>query len=202
VDSPVILASASPRRAELLNQILRDFEVHAPAIDESLKPGEHPRAAAERLALEKAKTIAGVHPEALVLGSDTVVWIPDSSEFLIFGKPRGPEDALRMLRRLSGKRHFVTTAVAIVDRSKEIVESETVEVVFRKLTDQELAEYVHGDEPLDKAGAYGIQGKASEFVQSINGPIDAVIGLPLERTQKLLRAFGKKEGDLLDRFRT
>jgi septum formation protein len=186
-ESPkLILASQSPRRAELLERLGLSFAVSPAHIDESYLDHETPRAHAERLAREKAETISRREPDALVVGSDTIVVVDGD----VLGKPRDPADAVAMLARLSGREHEVFTGVAVA--AGERVESalERVQVRFRALDRAECEAYVATGEPMDKAGAYGIQGYGSSIVESIAGDYFAVMGLPIVRTLDLLRRHG------------
>lgn len=186
-DTPrLILASQSPRRAELLSRLGLEFEIRPAEIDESYLGHEMPADHAERLAREKAIAIAREEPEALVVGSDTIVIIDDD----VLGKPRDPSEAVRMLRRLADREHQVYTAVAVTYRGRTESALEAVRVRFRPLDDRECEEYVATGEPLDKAGAYGIQGFGSALVESIEGDYFAVMGLPVVRTLALLRRHG------------
>lgn len=182
----LILASRSPRRAELLGRLGLEFEIHAADIDEEYADHEMPADHAERLAREKAITVWKANPEALVIGSDTSV-IVDSD---VLGKPRDPEDAMRMLRRLSGRNHDVFTGIAIASPHGTFSTVERVRVRFRALDPEEYEAYVATGEPMDKAGAYGIQGFGSALVEAIEGDYFAVVGLPLVRTLELLRRAG------------
>jgi septum formation protein len=182
----LILASQSPRRAELLKRLGLDFDIVPATVDESYVDHEMPATHAERLAREKAATIASRHPGSLVIGSDTIV-ILDAD---VLGKPRDAVDALRMLRRLSGREHEVHTGVAVADGERIHSAVERVRVRFRLLDSRECEEYVATGEPMDKAGAYGIQGLGSALVDSIDGDYFAVMGLPVVRTLDLLRRAG------------
>jgi septum formation protein len=182
----VILASASPRRRELLTLIGIGHEVRPADIDESVLPGERPTEHAERLARTKASVIAAAFPAALVVGSDTIVVVDDD----ILGKPRDEPEAARMLRRLSGRRHTVYTAVAVARGARVESGVERVEVVFRSLGDDEIARYIATREPMDKAGAYGIQGFGATIVERIEGDYFAVMGLPLRRMVGLMERLG------------
>lgn len=173
---PVVLASASPRRAELLRQLVEQFEVLPADIDESPLPDEPPHKLAERLATEKARLIARLRPEALVIGADTVVEIDGNS----LAKPEDVADAERMLRLLSGRKHRVITGVCIASQGHIERFSVTTEVEFREMTPREINEYVKTGEPMDKAGAYAIQGGAKQFAKKIDGSLSNVIGIPLE----------------------
>ena len=179
----VVLASASPRRRDLLNEAGIGFDVDAPHIDETLLAGETPADYVERMAREKAAAVAPRHPGRLVLGADTVVVIDD----VVLGKPADADDAARMLRRLSGQTHEVLTAVAVVSPVATLAAVERTLVTMRRIEDAEIEAYVASREPLDKAGAYAIQGGAGPFVDRIEGALDTVIGLPVERSMELLR---------------
>ena len=184
----LILASASPRRRELLRQAGFDFDVHASSVEEVPHPHEPADEFARRAARDKAlKVAACVPPDSVVLGADTVV-IADGE---ILGKPADADDAARMLHRLSGVTHRVITGICLV-RAPERVEAlahETTFVTFRTLDDEEIASYVASAEPLDKAGAYGIQGLASKFVTRIEGCYFNVVGLPVALVSTLLKTF-------------
>jgi septum formation protein len=182
----LILASRSPRRAELLSRLGLQFGIVPAEVDESYVDHEMPAAHAERLAREKASTIASAHPDAIVIGSDTIVII-DSD---VLGKPKDSADAVSMLQRLSGREHEVYTAVAIAHRAQLVSDLERVKVRFRTLDREECEAYVGTGEPLDKAGAYGIQGFGSALVESIEGDYFAVMGLPVVRTLDLLNRVG------------
>ncbi len=185
----LILASASPRRRELLGQIGAEFEVevsHAPeVIDTSLSPEEM----VQQLALQKASAVAANHTDGLVLGSDTIV----VNDGMILGKPASAEEATAMLRSLSGKWHQVMTAVALVDASGKKEPWKAVEITgvkFRHLTDADIAAYLATGESMDKAGAYGIQGFGALLVEKIEGCYFNVVGLPLQRVAVGLQNWG------------
>lgn len=182
----IVLASASPRRRDLLTLIGIPHEVRPADIDESLLPGELPDAHAERLARAKASLLAARAPDALVVGSDTIVVVDGD----ILGKPRDEAEAARMLRRLAGRRHTVHTAVAVARGGRVESGVERVEVAFRPLTDADIASYVATGEPMDKAGAYGIQGFGATIVERIEGDYFAVMGLPLGRLVRLMERVG------------
>jgi len=181
------LASASPRRRELLTQIGVQFELAPVDIDETPKAGEGAKAYVERLAAEKAQTALTQINEtnAVVLGSDTSVIINDE----ILTKPADQADAQRMLKRLSGNQHQVFTAVAVVSQNKQQVISVATDVYFRDLSDAEIDAYIATGEPMDKAGSYGIQGKGAILVDKISGSYSNVVGLPLTETAALLKNF-------------
>jgi septum formation protein len=177
----LILASASPRRRELLSQIGVVFDVDAAHVDE----GDDPRVNA----VEKARAAAARHrgEDAVVLGADTEVVLDGS----VLGKPGGEAHAREMLRRLSGRSHAVVTAYALVDctTGRELVRSVETDVTFRHLTDDDIDAYVATGEPLDKAGAYGIQGRGAVLVDRIDGDYFNVVGLPLADLAAALRDF-------------
>ncbi len=187
----LILASASPRRRELLAQAGYRFEVQPSSVDESRRAGEDAIRFATRLAREKAQQVAqqifvqresSGHP-ALVLGADTVV-VCDGE---ILGKPVDTADATRMLLLLSGRTHHVVTGVAVVGRAEVVeVAAEVTQVTVRTLSHQEIADYVAGGEPMDKAGAYAIQGYAARWIPRISGCYFNVVGLPLALVASLL----------------
>jgi len=185
----IILASASPRRLELLRQIKINPIVHAAEIDEIAFAGEEPKQFVRRMAEEKTASVTAFYDiESVVIGADTVVVSGDQ----IFGKPTSYDDALAMLSSLSGKRHKVLTAVCVSRvraHSTCIVESS---VRFRELTSAEIAAYWQTKEPLDKAGAYAIQGMAAMFIEEIQGSYSGIMGLPLYEVARLLAAVGVK----------
>jgi septum formation protein len=182
----VLLASSSPRRRELLTMIGVAHEVLPADIDEAYLPGEAPMAHAERLARTKADTIARVAPDAVVIGADTIVVIDEQ----VLGKPRDEAHAAAMLRQLSGRVHEVYTAVAVARGQRIDSGVEIVSVTFRELRDDEIAAYIATREPMDKAGAYGIQGYGATIVQRIAGDFFAVMGLSLVRLVTLLGQHG------------
>jgi septum formation protein len=182
----VILASQSPRRRELLALVGIPHTVQPADIDETYLPGEEPAAHAERLAREKAATVAAGNPEALVIGSDTIVVVDGD----VLGKPRDEAHAAQMLMRLSGRSHVVMTAVAVRWRGAERSAVEVVGVTFHALDPEEIHAYVATREPMDKAGAYGIQGYGATIVQRVDGDYFAVMGLPLQRMVRLMGELG------------
>ena len=182
----VVLASASPRRRELLNLIGIAHEVRPANIDETARPREAPRRHAERLAREKASAVAARDPDLITIGADTLVVVNRK----VLGKPADANEAAHMLGLLSGREHTVITAVA-VSRGKKLRSSiEEVRVKFRRLQDEEIDAYIATGEPMDKAGAYGIQGFGATIVERIDGDYFAVMGLPLGRLVGLLRDVG------------
>jgi septum formation protein len=180
----VILASQSPRRRELLALIGIAHDVQPADIDERYLNGEAPRAHAERLAREKAQKVHA--PDAIVIGSDTIVVVDGD----VLGKPRDAEDAARMLARLSGRRHAVITAVAAAWKGRLESAVEEVDVTFHRLSDREIREYIATGEPMDKAGAYGIQGFGATIVERVDGDYFAVMGLPLQKLVRVLARLG------------
>lgn len=182
----IILASASPRRREILRSVGWPFETLAAAIDESRLPGEEAIAYVERLAREKAEAAARKRPDRLVIGADTVVLVDGQ----ILGKPLDEGDARRMLQLLSGRWHEVLTGVALVrggESARHIVAHEKTEVRFKPMTETEVNWYVATQEPMDKAGAYAIQGHAALFIEEIRGDYWNVVGLPVQLIYKLAR---------------
>jgi septum formation protein len=184
--SRVILASQSPRRRELLTLIGIEHTVHPADIDETWQPGELPVPHAERLAREKAQVLAARDPSAIVIAADTIVVLDGE----ILGKPRDVEDARATLRRLSGRRHTVFTAIAVARGGRTVSAVEQVEVTFRALAEDEIVAYVATGEPMDKAGAYGIQGYGATIVERIEGDYFSVMGLGLRRLIALLDSIG------------
>ncbi len=180
----VILASASPRRRELLRLIGVDHVVMPADIDETYVPGEMPAAHAERLAREKAGALN--RAEAVVIGSDTIVVVDGD----VLGKPRDRDHAAAMLERLSGRSHLVMTGVAVAWRGRIASSVEEVGVTFRSLDDDDIRKYLDTGEPMDKAGAYGIQGFGATIVDRVDGDYFAVMGLPLNRLVRLCRSLG------------
>ncbi|MBF0214868.1 MAG: septum formation inhibitor Maf [Magnetococcales bacterium] len=182
------LASASERRVTLLRQVGLDPEVWPAHIDESVAPLEEPVAYVARMALSKARAVRDVRRDRVVLGADTAVVLDRE----ILGKPAGSEEAASMLARLAGKDHRVLTAVAVCggNRPEERVRVVSTLVRFKNLTKQEISAYVATGEPLDKAGAYGIQGVGAFLVTHMEGSYSGVVGLPIFETLELLRNFG------------
>ena len=180
----LILASSSPRRRELLRDAGIPIEVHAAKIREERIVGEAPAQYACRLAQEKAQAVAREFPGKYVLGADTIVVVGDE----VLEKPRDAEDAARMLRLLSGREHQVTTGVSLIDPDGNIdTRSSTAYVHFRKLADDEIHGYVSSGEPMDKAGAYAIQGGAGPWIERVEGEYSNVVGLPLSLVKEMLR---------------
>jgi septum formation protein len=180
----LILASRSPRRSELLAAAGIAFEVLAADIDETPHASEAPAAYVERLAIEKARAVFTLRPGAHVLGADTTVTIDGE----ILGKPVDDSDALRMLRLLSGRVHDVHTGVALVSPAGVRSAVDTTRVWFAPMTDEDISWYVATGEPVDRAGAYAIQGFASRFIPRIEGSYSNVVGLPVALVSSILKA--------------
>ena len=179
----IVLASRSPRRKELLGKIISDFEIMTSDADEVLPEGTHPRRGVELLAVRKGEAVLPfLDSEALVISSDTLVEIHDEP----LGKPIDEADAVRILIGLSGKTHRVHTGVAVHYRGRVYSGVDTAHVTFRKFDELEALDYVRTGEPMDKAGAYAIQGIGRKFVESYDGEFDAIVGLGLKLTQKLI----------------
>jgi septum formation protein len=186
---PLLLASASPRRAELLRGMGVAFEVRNADVDESARPGENPVAYASRLALSKALAGYKINPgpvDTPALGADTIVTIDGE----LLGKPADEAMAVAMWQKLSGRVHDVVTAVALVDAGRQQVTPVTTRVWFMSMSAADMQAYWRSGEPRDKAGAYGIQGLGGAFVGRIEGSYSAVMGLPVHETWQLLRSFG------------
>jgi septum formation protein len=183
----IILASASPRRRELLSLLLREFRIVPSEFDEALVPGHlSPPAHVLYSASMKARDIAAQFPRSLVIGADTVVVIDEA----ILGKPSDTADAARMLRLLSGRTHEVFTGVAVLREGIERAGVECTEVTFKPLTDEIISRYIASGEPMDKAGAYAIQGKGAVLIKCVSGCYPNVVGLPLYKLSLLLSEFG------------
>lgn len=185
---PLILASSSPRRRELLRQVGLDFAVDPADVDERLLPGESPGVFAVRIAVDKARAAAGRAGHGIVIAADTIVVLGDE----VLGKPTDSRDAARMLGLLSGTEHHVLTGLAVMDvrSGRMVTQLASTKVWFRKLDRREIEAYVATGEPLDKAGAYGIQEKGSLLVQRIEGCYFNVVGLPLALLGETLVSFG------------
>ena len=183
--SPLVLASASPRRVVLLRQVGAEFVVVDPGPDRAWPGDAEPRHGVRALALDKARRVAKERPGRVVVGADTVVVLRGRR----LGKPRNRAEALAMLGRLHGRTHEVWTGIAVVRDGEQRTAAECVRVQLARLTASELEAYVATGEPLDKAGAYGIQGVAGQFVRKIEGDYTAVVGLPLARLRSVLTEF-------------
>jgi len=188
VCEPLILASASPRRQGYFQDLGLTYQVHAADIDETSLPDEEPQAFARRMALEKARAVMALYPDSWVVAADTVVNLAGS----VLGKPVNTEDAVSMLMRLSGKEHRVQTGICLACRRKTVLatQSVTTRVVFRLFPEKVARAYAATGEPLDKAGAYGIQGKGAFLVKEISGSYSNVVGLPLCELLAMLEEYG------------
>lgn len=192
MEKSLILASSSPRRQELLREIGIPFQVLAANINEDQIAHELPIAYALRLAQEKAQAVAAQYPQSYVLGADTIVVLNGE----VLGKPKDHADAVRILRLLSGRAHEVTTAVSLIAPFKIAqgtlaeTRASTTKVYFREIAEAEIQQYVSGGEPMDKAGAYAIQGGASRWTDRIEGEFSNVVGLPLSLVTEMLKITG------------
>ncbi len=184
----IILASQSPRRQELLAKMGLEFEVHPSDFDEQLDDSRAPQEVAAALALGKAAAVAALFPDALVIGADTIVTINGRQ----LGKPGSPAQATAMLQQLAGHTHDVTTGIALVclNKNLQISDTDTTKVVFRPRNDEAIDKYVATGDPLDKAGAYGIQSGAAPLIDHIVGNYETVIGLPTKLLAQHLAEFG------------
>ena len=184
----LILACASPRRKELLENLGYVFQIIPADIDETINGTKSPEEIVKELALQKATYVAdSVNYPAIIIGSDTIVVVDNT----ILGKPENNEDACNMLKMLSGRSHQVISGIAIIDNSnnKKIVDSISSDVYFRAISKEEITSYVKTGEPLDKAGAYAIQGLSSTFIEKINGCYNNIVGLPIFKVTQALKEF-------------
>ncbi len=188
MENQVVLASQSPRRQELLHRLFDRFTVCPAEIDETMNPNLMPQEAVAELSARKARAVAQTYPDALVIAADTIV-VCDT----IFGKPKDEADAVRMLRELSGRAHQVMTAVTVRRGDDVRTEASVTQVYFRPLREEEIAAYIRSGEPMDKAGAYGIQGRGALFVERIEGDYYGVMGLPVCLLYEMLEALSGKE---------
>ena len=184
----IVLASGSPRRRELLETLGLTFTVCPAKGEENAPSGIGPAKTVEALSLAKAQEVRQLYPDSLIIAADTIVW----SDGEILGKPKTPEEAAKMLTSLSGAEHEVYTGVTVIYDDKMLCQSECTKVCFRELEESEIASYVESGEPMDKAGAYGIQGKAALMVRRLEGDYFNVMGLPLCRLGQMLKAIGVK----------
>ncbi len=200
-ESRLILASASPRRRELLSQLARDFTVVVSGLEERPWPREMPASYVLRNAMGKARAVAALHPTATIIAADTIVVLGGA----ILEKPSDAAHAAAMLRQLSGRTHAVITGVCVWqaagDGYREAADATHTRVRFRELSDAEIAAYVATGEPMDKAGAYAIQGGAAPFVAETEGPYDNVVGLPMETVRRLLASVAREDGLSTERAR-
>ena len=181
----IILASASPRRQELIKEITDNVLIIPADVDETIEEGICPKDSAEYLSKIKAMAVAKEHPECVVIGCDTIVLLGDK----ILGKPKDKDDAREMIASLSGTIHYVITGCTIVLDDKIKSFSETTEVEFLQVSQEEIEEYINSDEPYDKAGGYAVQGEAGGFVKRIKGDYNNVVGLPVDRLRDELNSF-------------
>ncbi len=185
----LILASASPRRKELLTRMGLEFTVRTASHDESMDPEKAPQEEVKRVSALKAKAVKALCKEdALIIAADTIVVLGDA----VMGKPATEEEAYTMLKSLSGREHRVITGLSVMQAEKEETVSVTTDIRFRELRDEEIYAYVRSGEPMDKAGAYGIQGLGGLFVESLQGDYYNVMGLPICTLAQILRRFGVK----------
>jgi septum formation protein len=184
---PIVLASTSPRRAQLLQMLRIPFRVVPPEVDEHVKPDEEPAAYVRRLAVAKAQHVAPRAAGDLILAADTTVVLDNE----IFGKPETPEDAVGMLMRLQGRTHAVMTAVAAMQDHKLLQDLDVSRVTFRSMTRDLAQAYVATGEPLDKAGSYAIQGLGAPLIERVEGDFFGVMGLPLRLALDLLERLGR-----------
>jgi septum formation protein len=184
----IILASASPRRKELLEKINLKFEVDASDCEENIDPGLDPLEIVRQLSIQKAKTVEARHKNSIIIAADTVGVMGDR----ILGKPHTKNEARKMLHEISGKSHLVITGFSIIDTMTDKIVTRTVDtrVYIKKLTREEIDAYVKTGEPLDKAGAYAIQGMGAVMVEKIEGDYYNVMGLPLNALTEALKKFG------------
>lgn len=183
----IILASGSPRRKQLLEMLGLEFQVIPAKGEEVIPHGAGPDEAVQALSAQKAASVAAERPaEDVIIAADTIVW----HEGRVYGKPHSRQQAVEMLRSLSGRTHQVYTGVSVIHAGRELLEYEMSRVSFRPLSEEEIQRYVDTGEPMDKAGAYGAQGKAALFVRGIEGDFFNVMGLPLCRLGEMLKEQG------------
>ena len=184
----IVLASASPRRQELLQRMgITEFDIRVPEAEETYPEGLSPRQIVEYISREKADAAVKLcGADEIVITADTMVFLDDAR----LGKPTDEADALRMLTALQGRHHTVCTGVTVRQRDHTVTESEETEVIFRPATQRELLAYIATGEPMDKAGAYGVQGKGALLVEKLNGDFFNVMGLPVLRLSRMLGRFG------------
>jgi len=183
VHEPLILASQSPRRQELLKLCGIPFSVCVSQVEEQFNHTLPLEKATENLAWQKAKAVQDMYPEKIIIGADTIVCL----DGIVFGKPKNQDDAFSMLSSLSGRTHQVVTGVSILTPQKEILFSQKSKVTFFSLTPEEIQNYIATGEPMDKAGSYGIQGKGTLFVNEIEGDFHSIMGLPVSLLYRELK---------------
>ena len=184
----IVLASGSPRRQELLQRIgITDFDIRVPQTEETYPAGLSPRETVEYISREKSDAVAALcTPEEIIITADTMVFLDDQR----LGKPVDEADALRMLTALQGRRHTVCTGVTVRQGEKALTRAQSTDVYFREASRQELLAYIRGGEPMDKAGAYGVQGQGALLVERIDGDFFNVMGLPVVLLSRMLAEFG------------
>ncbi|MEI5905671.1 Maf family protein [Bacillus spongiae] len=186
MNKPLILASSSPRRKDLLNQLQLPFSIYTSNVEELIPDKFSPERAVVYLAAKKAKAISQQYPASVVIGADTMV----VSEGIILGKPKSKDEAFSTLKSLSGKVHEVLTGVSVQENQIEKNFFEKTIVTFNELTDDEILRYIESGEPFDKAGSYGIQGLGAVFVKKIEGDYFSVVGLPISKLYRTLKEIG------------
>lgn len=184
----IVLASASPRRQELLHRVgIADFDIRVPQVEETFPQGLTPPEVVSCISREKADAAAALcTPEEIVITADTMVFLDDQR----LGKPADESDALRMLTTLQGRRHTVCTGVTVQQGNRRLTEAESTDVYFRPASQAELLAYIKTGEPMDKAGSYGVQGRGALLVERLDGDFFNVMGLPLLRLSRMLERFG------------
>ena len=184
----IVLASGSPRRQELLQRIgITDFDIRVPRTEETYPAGLSPRETVEYISREKSDAAAALcTPEEIIITADTMVFLNDQR----LGKPVDEADALRMLTELSGRRHTVCTGVTVRQGQRSLTRAQSTDVYFRPASESELRAYIRGGEPMDKAGAYGVQGQGALLVERIDGDFFNVMGLPVLLLSRMLAEFG------------
>ena len=188
----IVLASGSPRRRELLQMIGIEFVVIPSEGDEDIVPALSPEQTVCRIALNKAKNaLRECNDDDIIIAADTLVYLDGQPLGKPLGKPESPQDAAEMLRKLSGREHAVYTGIALLRNGEHITASEMTRVKFREISDREIEAYIKTGEPMDKAGAYGAQGRGAVFIERIEGDFFNVMGLPLCKLHVMLKEFGK-----------
>ncbi|MBU9721906.1 MULTISPECIES: Maf family protein [Bacillaceae] len=182
---PLILASQSPRRKQLLEQVQLPFSIQVSHVDETVDPNDNPADMVASLAFQKADAVFKNNKDHVVLGADTIVAIDGE----VLGKPKDAQEAKEMLRQLSGSQHQVLTGVAILSKDHHVTFVEKADVLFYPLTEDEITTYVATGEPFDKAGAYGIQGIGATLVEKIHGDYFSIVGLPISKVVRALKKF-------------
>ena len=183
--SKIVLASQSPRRKEIMETAGFEFEIIVSNAEEKIEENLSPEEVAKSLSLQKAQAVAVDNPEKIVIGADTIVVLDNE----ILGKPKDKNDAYKMLKKLSGKAHKVYTGIAVICGEKIVNEAVSTEVEFYELSDDEIIKYIETNEPMDKAGSYGIQGRGCLLVKGIKGDYFNVVGLPIATLSKIIKEF-------------